>query len=918
MGIENVVIAYRADINDIVRKVKRIQRINQIAGKAIGKDLGAGFKIVSQQLDKISSGKPITLKTGEVTRQVKRFTTVLKDANGKLFTVRESVAGTGKNIKIFNRTVSAGANVTRSFGQNLVTLAKRAALTIPLWFALRRGIGAVFTTIRDGLKAIVDFDQALQKARRNLQGSASEIEINFGTLRKEITQLSLETGRSVEEITNAFQKFATVGFDFETSLAGANSATKTAILLFGDATDTANAFARTMRVLVDESKDAKPASEQLSEVMALTVELWKENAFELNEFTAGLERFAPIAKTAGFSAGEATKLIATLGTAALRGSKAGRLLGTSIVRLVTKTDELASSLGIKVNPELDRTFDIFLKVIDALEKTKSATGKVSPEFERLVKSLFGLRSGLAVKGLIALNKELKKNLAVTGDIARFNKEFEEVNKTIFQLAAQFKNLNKEIGKAFVVGLVGGENFRDSLEEIVEFQSKIIKQAQALGKALTLSGQITFGFTGGAAEVIVDELNQSLIDRIIGTKEAKDELKKVQDEILKNNDKLLKGLEGQLQRVDLKRLIVEIDTDIKLDTGTFTIDRSLLIKSKKALEEQLEDLEPIEPNITIKVDQIEITNPQQNKLIKALIKDQLERLRLQGATESQLLKIEDRLIRQTDINDDIIAQKLRQLEIDRKITEEQKARTQFSSESVKLAEIAKNEGVATARAISEVLSGQRDFNTFLKQGGDRAEILKNEFAEFVKNQQLLKFFLGRGAGIQIQENIGQRDFSPIRGQLGFELAKSRIGLKESTDRNNIAIIKNTATMEELIKRFQGFGTVTGREVLEARGQANQISRLINIQAIQQRVVSQTITPSEISQVRRTGVTDTINLNIDIEGRNINLTGTPSEIRALAENISPQVISVIERALAFKLQNEPQSPISKGTSTAIRRE
>ncbi len=915
MAIENVVIAYRADISDIVRDVKKIQRINQIVGKAIGKDLGRGFTIVSQQLDKISSGKPITLKTGEVTRQVKRFTTVLKDANGKLFTVRESVAGTGKSIKTFNRVVTSGANVTRSFGANLVTLAKRAALTIPLWFALRRGIGAVFTTMKEGLIAIVDFDKALQKARRNLQGSAQQIEENFGTLRKEITQLSLETGRSVEEITNAFQKFATVGFDFETSLAGANSATKTAILLFGDATDTANAFARTMRVLIDESKDAKPASEQLSEVMALTVELWKENAFELNEFTAGLERFAPIAKTAGFSAGEATKLIATLGTAALRGSKAGRLLGTSITRLVTKTDELASSLGIKVNPELDRTFDIFLKVLDALEKTKSATGKVSPEFERLVKSIFGLRSGLAVKGLIALNKELKKNLAVTGDITRFNNEFSELNKTIPQLADQFRNLNKEIGKAFVIGLVGGEDFRNTLEKIVEVQNRIIKQAQELGKALIFASKITFALPGQAAIVVIDKLNQSLIDR---TKEVKDILKKEQDEILKNNDKLLRGLEGQLQRVDLERLIFEIETDIKLDTGTFTIDRSLLIKSKKALEEQLEDLEPIEPNITIKVDQIEITNPQQNKLIKALIKDQLERLKLQGATESQLLKIEDRLIRQTDINDDIIAQKLRQLEIDRKITEEQKSRTQFSSESVKLAEIAKNEGVATARAISEVLSGQRDFNTFLKQGGDRAEILKNEFAEFVKNQQLLKFFLGRGAGIQIQENIGQRDFSPIRGQLGFELAKSRIGLKESTDRNNIAIIKNTATMEELIKRFQGFGTVTGREVLEAREQANQISRLINIQAIQQRVVPQTITPSEISQVRRTGVTDTINLNIDIEGTNFLRSGTPEEIRESVANLSPQIISVIERALAFKLQNEPQSPISKGTSTAIRRE
>ena len=128
------------------------------------------------------------------------------------------------------------------------------------------------------------------------------------------------------------------------------------------------------------------------------------------------------------------------------------------------------------------------------------------------------------------------------------------------------------------------------------------------------------------------------------------------------------------------------------------------------------------------------------------------------------------------------------------------------------------------------------------------------------------------------------------------------------------------MEELIKRFQGFGTVTGREVLEARGVLSISQKQQLRQLPQNSILNAGILTGRTGfiQPQRVGVTDTINLNIDIEGTNFLRSGTPEEIRESVANLSPQIISVIERALAFKLQNEPQSPISKGTSTAIRRE
>ncbi len=894
MAGENVIIGYTADISDIKKQVTLLQRLNTSVAKKMGKDFTKNATIVRNELTKIATtAKQIKLPLGGTTNQLRTFTTVLKGTNGQLATVKETLGVTKKGMVSLNTTVSKGATVTRTMGQNLATLAKRAALTIPLWFALRQGVGSVFRTIREGLKAIVDFDRALQKARRNLQGTAEEMERNFGILKTEITKLSIETGKSVEDITNAFQKFATVGFDFETSLAGANFATKTAILLFGDATQTANAFARTMRVLADESDNAKPISEQLGIVMAETVELWKTNAFELNEFTSALERFAPVAKTAGFTAGESAKIIATLGTAALRGSRGGRLLATSITRLVTKTDELAKSLGIKVNPEVDRTFDVFIKTLDVLTKTREETDKVAPGFEKIVKSIFGLRSSQAIKGLIALNKELKKNLAITGDINKLENEFEEVNEQIFQLVAQFHNLNREIGKAFVTGLVGGEDFIDTLGEIQELQTTIVKNAQQLAKVLKISTKVTFGGTGEVTKELEGGI-ESFFELIIN------KLRQTEDFSSETFTRISKGIRGALKKIELEKLIIDIQE------GNVEIPENSIIQVGAALRKRLAKFNiPIEPEIKLTLDNTELTIEEENKIIQNLIDDQLKRLKLDGATESQILKIKDALKRQFDVNDGIVAQKQRQLDIERAITQEQKERIKFSSESVKLAEIAKTEGTQTAIAIGEVLSGQRDLNTFLRQGGERAEILKSVFEDFVKNKQLEQFFKGErvfgepglrgGERIPIRELGGAaKDITARKVIAQLELAAARLGLKESTDKNNSALVQNnsalvqnTASIDTLINLYKTGIQLTGTEA--------------------QRFVAEKVRQSN----------QKIDINLNISGTNLSISGTVAEIRAGAQRMAPEIIPIIERAIAHTLETNNNAPISKATDGRINK-
>lgn len=750
------IIQYLADIKNVQNKLRELDRINKSTAAKFGTDFTKATDIVSRQIDRVSQ-KSINIKGGPTIQTLAQFSTVVKNANGQLQTLTEKGKLVNGQFQVTNSTMKRGAATTRTFVDNVATLAKRAALTIPTWILLRQAVLGTFRAIRDGIQITIDFDRALQKARRNLQGSAAQITADFGTLKDEITRLSLDTGESVVTITNAFQKFATVGFDFETSLAGAANATKLAILLFGDAEETANAFARSMRVLVDRSKDAIPPSEQIAEAMALTAELWEINAFEINEFTQSLEKFAGTAKTANFTTQQTVALLATLSTAGLRAGRGGTLLRTSVHKLVANLDQLAGTLGIKVNPQLDTTFDVLIRVLDGIEKLTKQS-KLAPAATEAIAEIFGgVRSAEPVRALIALNKELKNNLALRGDVQRFNADFLEVNETLFRQTEQVKNLNIEIKRAFITGLAGGKEYEQQLGRIIEFQ----KNARI---GINLLGQFArkaFQAFAGAPEIIdIGAIEQNVKDADI----------KIKTEF----DKLLKGIGGRLSKAELEALLVDVIE------GNITIDPQVRIRVEGALRSQLQKIET-ETDLGVTVRGLDIDIKKQQEVAKLVLKDQLARLKAQGASNAQLLKAKQILSEQFKIVDGTLTKLDRQLNLEREITEEKRLQTTLSSETTKLFRIAQTEGSNIAQRIGDVLAGEIDFSTFIRRGGKAVEIFKKQFADVFEEQQALQFFRGEtvsglqglrgGRRIAIREEEIRRPISALRSTAAISRARA---------------------------------------------------------------------------------------------------------------------------------------------------
>lgn len=744
------IIQYIADLKNVQQSLRNLDRINKNVAQNLGGEFGKVTQVISRTLDSISQRR-IQVDGREATETIAQFSTVVKTADGSIRTLTERGKVLGDTFQTTNATFKRGAATTKTFATNIATLAKRAALTIPTWIALRGAITGVLNTIRDGVRGLVEFDRALQKARLSLGGTAEDIENNFQTLRQEAVRLSIETGQSVETIVNAFQRFATVGFDFETSLSGANSATKLAVTLFGDAEQNANAFARAFRILQDTSEDAAPASEQLAQIIAQTADLFKDNAFEVNELASALERFAPVANIANFSAQQTISVLAALQTAGIRGTRAGRLLGTSILQLDKNFNKISQVLGLQINPQLTTTFERFQLVLQAITDLNKIDQLAASQ---AVQELFGgVRGAQTVQALVAVSDILDDVLSRTGNIDEFNKAFERVSQTAAVQSDRFKTLRTEVGRAFVEGVTGADNFDDALLTINDNLQASIGVVKGFGTAI---GAV-FGTAADAVTLFS-----------ISDAEVKQSIAEFRETL---NRQITAGFQEALSTDQLANLIDELEkeADRSIKVGgdlSFPVESISLLKDQ--LEKQLEEGDPVVIPIEPKIEGVTgargdfLAVQDQQAIAKLILENQLDLLRAQGASNAEILKAEGFLIQQLNIQEDALSKLERQLNIEREINNEKRLQNNLSSETVKLFRIAQEEGTQIARQIGDVLAGDIDFTSFVRRGGRALEVFQEQFAQIFEQQQAQRFFQGLsvpgsnlrgGAGIQIQEQLG---------------------------------------------------------------------------------------------------------------------------------------------------------------------
>jgi TP901 family phage tail tape measure protein len=918
-GEQQKVISYISDIKPFLRDLSKLENANAATARRIATDFNKQMQKIGSPLSKVSTKETRQL-SGDFSKLANTTSTVtekIDNMDGTFSKFTETTKVNAKGVATTTRAYGDLNNSTVSLAENVSRLAKRAALTIPLWLVLRGSVMGFISTIKNGVKDINKFDASLQKLRRNMQGTPQEIASGFESAKQAITDFSIETGKSTEEITDAIQRFATVGFDIETAMKAGFDATKLAILEFGNGKETADAFAKSMRVMTEDMTDVAQVSSSITKAMAKTDQLWKTNAFEIDEFTSNLDKFAGTAKIANLSIDETLSLLATLSTGGL-GNRAGRLLRSTLLKSLADVENITQKLNLDFDPNKQPTIEFVLELVKALRGMKTVEN-VPVELADTLGELFTVRGTEVLGALTALEKTLKSNLAVASDVATFNKEAEEQLKTVNRLAERYTNLNREIGKAFVTGIVGGEDYRNTLEKITKIQEQFLNQAEFVGG--TLKDAFLFAGIGAlvgfrkeyikllalmrkpivltiAIPLGLGAIKQNMERLVKDAQKQTDDFNVIGEDIAK---RINEGLAGKLSADALKSLVSDLEVIGKSNLGLDKVNFSVLTEELYKILEATKEIEKASTKITEQSKKDEISTKRRSELAGILLDNELEILKARGASEAQILRAESAIRKQFSLEKSTLEEVKDRLKTEQAILEEKRLQNKLSSTSVKLFQIAKEEGVQTAKAISRVLSGDTDFATFVRKGGKELEVFKRDFADIFEQQQAQAFFKGLkvpeleglrgGLGIDIEE----RPESKTIGALGAELAKLEAlfkqiefaKAKEPTDNNTKALIDNTASLDELLTIYKQGGVLGGKSA----------SDLVDLNAARQQNINNVA--NRVSPDRRI-----IDLNVNVGGRDISFSGTPQAFETMISQVSAEVQKELRKAFT-NVKDKPQS-------------
>lgn len=410
------------------------------------------------------------------------------------------------------------------------------------------------------------------------------------------------------------------------------------------------------------------------------------------------------------------------------------------------------------NEQLGRNFTELLALTGNLSD-QLGLAKTANEFD-LIKD----RVGIIVSQIQAFNRvspDIRINIEPTLDAEALNKQLEaqkerfvdiqvqaQINFERAQLQDQFITIGRELQKVFSkIPFKPGQSITREAEEI---RTNFIRAGDAIRK-------ITAG-----EFITQDELDKvtEFAKRYELTGEEAVGLERKFNDLADTQERLINigGREAQIRNQigrSVDREIAKRRTAEQVANDLFNVEIASIRENKtkqQLLEEQLAILERQDQVLTdqlqnrlksIRKELEKIRAVEEQQILGGIITDQLERLRLAGALNSEISKRKTLLEDQFNIGRTFSENLIRQLQLERDINKEKRlsADPALSSETIKLFRIARDEGVETAKRIGEVLNKEIDFSSFVRQGGEAVDIFKRDFSGIFEQQQAKAFFEG---------------------------------------------------------------------------------------------------------------------------------------------------------------------------------
>ena len=735
-----------------------MQRL-QFAVKGVGGVSAESFQLIRGNLQTTQKGVELFTETFTNKLGQKVVITSQKTAQG--------LVPISKNIDTIGKSAEKSFQQMNDFQKAL----RRMALVVPVWMAGRAAIQAVFTTIKEGVRTITDYEKAMARATV-MSSDLTDSTKQLSAVQEQTRRLTLETGIEFGKAAEGYTLLKTAGIDYETSLKSQEIILKTAVGLMGDVEAIATSSADIYNVLGDTITGTSSEYEKFAVILGTGAKLYQQNAFEFNEFAEAMKKSAGISQTAGVTFQQQAAILAAFAQVGLRGAEGATALRQSLVFL-SKQPNVVKDL-IKVDPKDLSTIEILKSVFQSLfDLIQSGQRGQALKF---AEELFGVRgiktTALSTsQGMKTLLKDLEDvaQIGYSEGFGLINKNFKTVNNTSGEQIKILERVRGELGKTFFEGITGTNDFKAAVVDLRQTLQTLQPGVQGLGIVLktNLIDPLLFiprVLDNVSVEGQVGWVKQYSDDMLLFNKLIEDFDKNQAEKLLTKFKRIasinpIKEAFERTENIPIQQLIDKLESAIA-NKGFISVPVAFEVQKVPFTAEQIRNLKKQFPNVSIEGEEAIAglytgREPEENQATKdtlsslqKMVEHRIKLLQLQGATTAEQLKaqaaLEKSLFGQTRIQTLLD----RQLETERKINEQKKEQYGYSSDSLKLMEISQTYGLKVAEEIGKVLqTGATPAD--LSTGARR--VYESQFADKYQQYKAEEFFTrGAGRGINIEE------------------------------------------------------------------------------------------------------------------------------------------------------------------------
>ena len=346
-----------------------------------------------------------------------------------------AVAGTNKRVK-------KGADEMGIYGKSIGKVTGgiqrlTAAMKVTASYGLAAtAIFGVINAMKEGVKAIFDYDQAL----KNLQAITGATEVEVSLMGDTVKDVAQKTKFSAKEVSDAMILLGQAGFTAAESM---DAIQAVAVLATGTLTNmavSADLMTTAIRAFNLQASDAS----RVADIFASAV---NRSKLTIDKIKTAFNFLAPLAFKVGLSLEETASSMMILANAGLRASTIGTGMRQVLARLVAPSSKLQEAFA-DAGVDLDK---LNIKVHGLANVIEELT-KVIPDAGTAFR-LFGLRGAPVVAVLTTLGKEGFEKMFK--EVMRSGVAMQMAEKQMEGLGVMAKNLSDKIGILAVTVGEGG-------------------------------------------------------------------------------------------------------------------------------------------------------------------------------------------------------------------------------------------------------------------------------------------------------------------------------------------------------------------------------------------------------------------------------------------------------------------------------